>query len=321
MRVTRSEPQSSEDPQRRIDDSQDGRRGAWARLAGAALVLLAATPLSAQNAVEFAPDISVALGSGPSLTVGPNQLASDDGAGAVYGFLMPPNTLPANAGMSGYHRLANGNLLLSLDRATALPGLPPAAPAEPNDVVQLVPGTWLFSVYFDGAAAGIPAGVQIDGLAIAGGSFDMLFSFDMAVTLPGVGVVEDEDVVRYAGGTFSMELDGSAAGIGSALDLDALDYEPLQADYLLSFDTSGVVGGVNFEDEDVIRYDPGLATYTMYFDGSLSDPVDWPAADLVALPEPAILPGLTAGAALLAACRRRRLTTVPGSISLPRPAA
>jgi hypothetical protein len=94
MRVTRSEPQSSEDPQRRIDDSLDWLRGAWTRLAGTALVLLAATSLSAQNAVEFAPDISAALGTGPSLTVGQNQLAYDDAAGAVHGYLCRPTRCP-----------------------------------------------------------------------------------------------------------------------------------------------------------------------------------------------------------------------------------
>jgi hypothetical protein len=43
----------------------------------------------------------------------------------------------------------------------------------------------------------------------------------------------------------------------------------------------------------------------MHFDGSTSDPTDWPAADLVALPEPGFLPSPPSGALALAALRRK----------------
>jgi hypothetical protein len=275
----------------------------------AGFALLAATSGSAQNRVDFAPDITAALGSSPSLVVNDHNLAHDDAAGGVTGFLIPATTLPANVAIAGYHPLANGNTLLVLATTAALPGLPPVSPAEPRDVVQYDKGTGLFSVLFDGSTAGIPDGARIDAL-YADPFFDVFFSFDVTVALPGVGVVDDEDVVRYSGGAYTMAFDGSAAGVASGLNLDAAHGMTSPPGLLVSFDASGVVGGVYFDDEDVLRYTTGLGTYAMYFDASLSDPVDWPRANLSALPEPGALTGLVAGAALLA-----RLTRAPGSPS------
>jgi hypothetical protein len=273
---------------------------------GVALALLAAAPVAAQ--VGFSPDVTRNLGSGPSLVVADQQVAQQTAAGAVTGFLIPPGTLPANVEVSGYHPLPGGTVLLSVDTTTALPGLPAAAPAEPRDVVEFTPGTGLFAVYFDGTAAGVPGGARIDALSFAAAA-GLLLSFDISVALPVVGAVDDEDVVSFAAGSFAMVFDGSAAGIGSALDIDAFQTVTmaLPLEFTFSFDTSGSVGGVTFDDEDVLIYnDSSLPTYAMYVDASLADPVDWPPTDLVALPEPATLSGLAAGAALLAGCGRRR---------------
>ena len=269
----------------------------------AVLLLLMPLAAAAQNRVDFAPDITAPLGTGPSLVVNDHNLAHDNATGGVTGFLIPPGVLPANVQIEGYHALATGNTLLVLDTTTALSGLPAGSPAEGRDVVEYAPGTGLFSVFFDGAAAGVPANAQIDALSV-NAALDPQLSFETSVTLPGVGPVDDEDVVVYTGGAFAMVYDGSAAGIASALDLDAV--QPVAAGLLVSFDTTGSIGALTFDDEDVLRYDIGLGTYAMYFDASASDPVDWPRADLSALPEPGLLPSLAAGAALLAHLTRAR---------------
>jgi hypothetical protein len=275
------------------------------------VILLLLVPLGAagQNRVDFAPDITAPLGSAPSLVVNDDDLAHDNAAGGVTGFLIPPAALPANVQIEGYHALANGNSLLVVDTTTALPGLPVASPAEPRDVVLYTKTTGLFSVFFDGFTAGVPANVHIDALSVNAALAPQL-SFDTSVTLPGVGAVDDEDIVVFAGGVFTMLYDGSAAGLAGALDVDAIETVAGPAGWLLSFDTSGSLGALSFGDEDVIRYDSGLGTYAMYFDASASDPVDWPRVDLTALPEPGVGQGLAAGAALLGACagRRRRTT-------------
>jgi hypothetical protein len=276
----------------------------------AALALLAAASAIAQ--VDFAPDITAPLGSAPSLVVNDHNLAHDDAAGGVTGYLIPAGALPANVQIEGYHALAGGNSLLALDITTALPGLPPGSPAEPRDVVELDPLAGTFSTYFDGAAAGVPANARIDAVSLDTGG-DLQLSFDISVTLPGVGAIDDEDVVTYSAGVFAMAFDGSAAGVATAQDVDAVQTVTGPAGWRVSFDTSGTVGAVTFDDEDVVRYDSGLATYAMDFDGSVSDPADWPRADLDALPEPDLALAVASGAALLAGlCRIRR---APGSPS------
>src|SRR5262245_13156852 len=189
--------------------------------AGVALALLAAASATAQNRVDFAPDITAPLGSAPSLVVNDHNLAHDNAAGGVTGYLIPAGALPANVQIEGYEPLASGHSLLALDITTALPGLPVGSPAEPRDVVEYDPTTGTFSTYFDGSAAGVPPNVHIDAIS-RNSAGELQLSFDISVTLPGVGAVDDEDVVTFAGGTFAMAFDGSAAGVASSLDLDAL---------------------------------------------------------------------------------------------------
>jgi hypothetical protein len=50
---------------------------------------------------------------------------------------------------------------------------------------------------------------------------------------------------------------------------------------LLSFDGSGSIGGVAFDDEDALEFDGG-ATWALAYDGSAQDP-DWAPADLDAI--------------------------------------
>jgi hypothetical protein len=274
-------------------------------LDGFALALFVAASAVAQNRVDFAPDITAPLGSAPSLVVNDHNLAHDNAAGGVTGFLIPAGALPANVEIAGYHPLASGITLLALDTTTFLPGLPAGSPAEPRDVVAYTPTTGLFSFFFDGSTVGVPANAHIDALSV-NGALEPQLSFDTSVTLPGVGAVDDEDIVVYTGGVFVMAYDGSAAGVASALDVDAIQAMTGPAGFLVSFDTSGSIGALTFDDEDVLRFDSGLGTYAMYFNGSISDPADWPRADLSALPEPSLVSALAAGAALLTGANRWR---------------
>lgn len=189
--------------------------------------------------------------------------------------------------------------MLTVDTTVALPGLPVASPAEPRDVVRFDPATSAFSVYFDGAANSVPTGVAIDAEA-TGSSGELLLSFDTAVALPGAGTVDDEDLVAFAAGSYSPFFDGSAQGLATDLDLDAAHrVGGPNPKLLLSFDGSGTIGGIPFDDEDVLAFDTTAHTWSMYFDGSASDQIDWPAADLIALPEPALASFLVGAGALV----------------------
>ncbi len=265
---------------------------------------LVAPASSAPGAVLFSPDITAELGTPTPTLVDDDDAASDSGAGAV---AIPPylapmfGAVPASAEIAGFELSSAPSVgwLLGVDTTVGLPGLPSTSPAEPRDVVRFDPGTGNFSVFFDGSVNGIPSGVAID--AIATDTSDrLLLSFDTAVDLPGAGTVDDEDLVRFASGTYAVEFDGSAHGVSADLDLDAAHRIKGSNQLLLSFDGTGSVPGAAFDDEDVIAYDLVAATYAPYFDGSSSDPVHWPAADLVALPEPGVAVSLAAGALALA---------------------
>jgi len=216
--------------------------------------------------------------------------------------------IPAPAEIGAWHGLPGGDSYLSLDITVALPGLP--APAEPRDVVEFDRASGTFSLVFDGSAAGVPSSVRVDAVSqdLNG---ELLLSFDTTVALAGGVVADDEDLVRYDGVVYAMVFDGSAAGVASSTDLDGVHDIVTGPLLLMSFDTSGSVGGVVYDDEDVLEYDTATGIFTMFLDASATDPVDWPSADLAALPEAgaagAVAGGwLVAGLAVWARRGRRR---------------
>ena len=158
------------------------------------------------------------------------------------------------------------------------PRSPRALTVHPGDVVRY-DGTD-FSLLFDASANGIPNGEITDAVA-AIGSNDLLLSFDVPVALGSI-IARHSDVVRFHDGVFSIFFDGSAAGVLPGLDLDALYCIQSNGHLLMSFDGSGVLGGVPFDDEDVLEYTPGPGTWELAYDGQ-SAHAGWFGADLQAL--------------------------------------
>ena len=240
-----------------------GRVGfAWTAGLAAWLVLVPADAQTPLVDVEVSPDITVSL---TGTTVNDEETVVD-----------PPTTamtlgLPGNVDVTGFHDLGAGEVLFSIDVSAALG----AITATPADVVRLAGA--VYSLEFDGAANGVPAGVQVDAVGVVDG--DLLLSFDITAAL-GAITVDDEDLVRFDGG-FSLFLDGSAAGVDPSLDLDGVRRLANER-ILVSFDGSGSVGGVVFDDEDVLEFDPVAASWAMSYDGSVEH-AGWPAGDLNAL--------------------------------------
>jgi hypothetical protein len=83
---------------------------------------------------------------------------------------------------------------------------------------------------------------------------DQLFALDTTVELPGPLVVEQRDVVRYDGASYTLEFDGSVEGVpdGTAVDTVSLS---VFGQLLLSFETTVNLGGVVAADEDVVGWD------------------------------------------------------------------
>jgi hypothetical protein len=241
--------------------------GLLASLAGPAA---AVTPL---DQVTTSPDVTTVL---QGHTVQDENVLDDDLQGATA--LSAIAGIPANADLVAYELLANGDELFSLDITVTLPG---SVTAEPRDVVHFVPASGIYTILFDGSARGIPDGAQID--AIASNGALLLLSFDTTVAFAGF-TADDEDAVSFdaGSGAFALAFDGSAGGLSGALDLDGL-HRLANGHVLVSLDTSGSVGGVPFDDEDVLEFTgPAPGTWEMAYDGSLVD-ADWAVADLDAV--------------------------------------
>jgi hypothetical protein len=253
----------------------------------------AATPISS---LSLSPDVTVVLGTN-------GQLADDHdvavpGSGSTAS-LAPLGTLPGASDISGYERLANGNALLCFDTAVELPG---SLRVQPGDVVR---HGLSYSIELAAAANGIPPGAYCDALT-RDSTGKLVLSFNVSAALPPGGfVADDEDLVILNGaGAWALYFDGSAASVPAGLDLDAAQFLA-NGNLALSFDGSGQVGGVAFDDEDVLEYDRTGQTWSLAYDGSAADP-DWAAADVDALPEPGLALGLAAGISGLLALGRAR---------------
>jgi hypothetical protein len=226
---------------------------------------LAATPLSE---IRVSPDTTVTLG---GLTVDDENVARDDLAGTVTKLVI--GSIPAETDLDAYNVRPDGVQLLSFDTTVVLPG---GITARPGDVVRYDGAG--YAIEFNAAAAGIGPGVNLDAVAVYGSS--LLLSFDTAFDIGGLHV-EPADLVLFDGATFTSFFSASPAGIAPGLNLDAADYLPCNGHLLLSFDGSGTIGGVAFDDEDVLEFDRA-STWEMAYDGSAHDP-HWGPADLDAV--------------------------------------
>lgn len=127
--------------------------------------------------------------------------------------------------------------------------------------------------YDDGSAT-----MHIDGSSVFTGNEDtdaihilnngnIMLSTSGSATLGGLGF-DDEDIVEYdpVADSATLYLDGSAIFSGDE-DIDAACLLP-NGHILLSTDGAATIGGLSFNDEDLVEYDPVARTATLYLDGS-----------------------------------------------------
>jgi hypothetical protein len=113
-------------------------------------------------------------------------------------------------------------------------------------------------------------------LVVDGAILYLSFRRNAGTSVPGLGTVDDEDIVKYESSSWSLYFDGGAAGLGdsNAEDLDALAILA-NGDLLVSTVGSNRVpglGGAN-RDEDLLRCQPNAVpvtacSWSIYFDGS-----------------------------------------------------
>ncbi len=156
-------------------------------------------------------------------------------------------SLPSGADLTALQKANDGRWYFSLDTFRAIGGVN----VGPEDVVAWNGST--YELVFDGSLAGIPAGAAVDALAETPGD-GLLLSFDVSIPI-GLLVIDDEDLVAWDGTTLSLAFDGSGFGIPAALDLDALDYDASDESLYISFDGGAQLGGVDFDDHEILHFD------------------------------------------------------------------
>ena len=130
---------------------------------------------------------------------------------------------------------------------------------------------WNGSAYsrnIDASTIGIPAGANVDGFVRVDNTHFYLSFSNTSTNLPGIGTVQDEDVVYYNNGVWSLYFDGTAHGLGTSnnLDIDAMDI----VGGVLYFSTAGNtnppgVGGTA-DDADIYAWDG--TSYTRVWDAT-----------------------------------------------------
>lgn len=123
------------------------------------------------------------------------------------------------------------------------------------------------------ALGALPTGAGLAAYHLADNG-DQLFVLDITAQL-GAVTADPRDVVRYDGVDYSIEFDGSAAGLPSGARVDALSMAG-DSHLLLSFDVTVALDGATFADEDLAHWDG--ADFTLFFDASAAG-ID-PALDL-----------------------------------------
>ena len=210
--------------------------------------------------------------------------------------------LPESSAVTAYSLGPNTFRYVAFETTTLLPG---GTVARPGDVA-LSKDDGPYALIFDASAAGVPDGIQTDAFSITRANAVFVLSFDTTVALPGGVVAADEDLVSWSVlDGFQLAFDGSAAGVPRALDIDAA-HDLGRDEYLVSFDTSGALGGIAFDDEDVLRWDG--SAWSLYTDGSAESLIAGGAdLDALAVPEPRLVTALGIAVLALGAAWRKKV--------------
>lgn len=176
--------------------------------------------------------------------------------------------LPETADLHDFHIDPNEDLLFALDIGLTRGGTYFA----PADVVRTTFNGATFEKEFDSVAAGVPGDVHCDGVARWGDTGKLLLSFDKTFTIGGL-TLRPADVVVFDAGTFGTKVvDAHALGLPDTANVDATDTFRTKRYVLVSFDSGGTVGGVQFTSADVLQLDRRDGTWSKrYALGLFSD--------------------------------------------------
>jgi subtilisin family serine protease len=176
-----------------------------------------------------------------------------------------PTAVPTNPPASTFYFSTSGN------------SNPPGVSGTADDADIYYHNGSTFSRVIDASGSGsllkLPSGANIDGFDRVDATHFYL-SFKGSVTISGLGTVQDEDVVFYNTGTWSLFFDGSVNGLGGT-DLDAINIVGGIL-YFSTDDTDLPPGaGGSGDDADIYVWNGG-SSYTRVVDASGSGSLGLP---------------------------------------------
>ncbi len=196
---------------------------------GALTVALTATGTDSQTAIsraEWFIGADPGVGNATAMAVtgtGPYSLAATiDTSGRAPGNYVV--SVRARDAAGNWSVLGTGTLTVSpLTFSTFGNTNPPGVGGTADDADLYSWNGTAFARVFDASTAGIPGAANVDGLDRTDATHFYL-SFAADTTITGLGAVQDEDIVFYNAGTWSVYFDGTAAGLTAAnLDIDEFD--------------------------------------------------------------------------------------------------
>ena len=117
------------------------------------------------------------------------------------------------------------------------------------DDADIYARTTAFSRQFDATANGLPGGANVDGYERVDATHFYLSFSNTTTTVPGIGTVQDEDVVYYNAGTWSLYFDGSTHGLGTSGNQDLDEIAIVGTTLYFSTAGDGTVPGVATPDD------------------------------------------------------------------------
>ena len=180
-----------------------------------------ATHQTVTGSTLFVLDTTAQLG---TVQANPRRVIEYNGSAYSLYFDAALHGVPASAQIDALALIDDTDLLLSFDIHVLLPG---GVLADPRDLVRFSVSGDTWTKFFDGAAAGVPNGLNLQDVHFFDHNRHLLMTFDGAGTLGGVTFGPDSVLEFTPPGDFALAYDGSTRdnrwnAAGSAGDLVAL---------------------------------------------------------------------------------------------------
>jgi hypothetical protein len=206
------------------------------------------------------------------------NMANTTGVADLAGNAMSATGIPFNGGSGGTYTILpppQPNLYFSTSGNTNPPGVVGGGTADDADIYFWNGSATNRSIDVTTITNPLPTGANVDGFdRVDATHFYMSFTGTVTIALPGPDLtVEDEDIVYYNAGTWSLYFDGSANGLtgGAATDLDAINIVGAGGPGNIYFSTDNTIvppgAGGSGDDADIYRWNGG-SSYTRVVDAS-----------------------------------------------------